>query len=221
MYNKFDNPSENLALIPSIFYQTDDVVSMARKLLGKTVLTRTPQGICTAKIVETEAYRGPDDRGCHAYGGRYTERTKTMYKQGGTAYVYMCYGIHPMLNVVTGPEGHAHAVLIRAVQPLDGIELMKIRRQTEVIESLTSGPGKLTVAMGITRHMDGVSLFDTYSPVIILDNSDTIDNTNIVEGPRVGMSKHVGSCSHRPWRFYLKGNPFVSKPLKVDYTGKW
>lgn len=208
-------------IIPRAFYLSEDVVALAKSLLGKLIYTNTAAGITSAMIVETEAYRGPDDRGCHAYAGRYTDRTKTMYMEGGTAYVYMCYGVHPMFNVVTGPEGHAHAVLIRALQPVSGSELMRERRGTAEKYGLTSGPGKLTVAMGITREMDGTCLYDAASPVQLMDTGMIVQEQEIIYGPRVGMSRHVGSCSHRPWRFYIRGNPWVSKPLKVDYTGKW
>lgn len=215
------NPDTTAKLLTSDYYQNEDVVLMARDLLGKVIVTHTPDGTCSAIIVETEAYRGPDDRGCHAFGGRYTERTKTMYMPGGTAYVYTCYGVHPMMNVVTGLQGQAHAVLIRGVEPVDGKELMEVRRKMTGSHSLTSGPGKLTIAMGITRDMDGISLVENNASIQILDTGITIPESEIESGPRIGMSIHVGSCSHRPWRFYIRGNPWVSKPLKVDYTGKW
>lgn len=204
------------------FYQHDDVVSHARNLLGKILLTTLHGTITSGMIVETEAYRGPDDRGCHAFGGRYTERTRTMYLQGGHAYVYICYGIHPMVNVVTSAEGEAHAVLIRAIEPIDGIQTMLERRKMRLPSpNLTNGPGKLTVALGITKYMDGLPLFNEDSPMKILENGTSLSESDVISGPRVGMSKHVGTCAHRPWRFYIKDNPWVSKPLKVDYTGKW
>lgn len=204
------------------FYQHDDVVAHARHLLGKILLTKIDDTITSGLIVETEAYRGPDDRGCHAFGGRYTDRTRTMYLKGGHAYVYMCYGIHPMVNVVTSAEGEAHAVLIRAIQPIEGIRTMMERRNvSQPSMHLTNGPGKLTVALGITKLMDGITFFNESSPLKILENDIVLSEDDIIAGPRVGMSKHVGTCAHRPWRFYIKNNPWVSKPLKVDYTGKW
>ena len=137
-------------VLPKNFYQNDDVVQLAKELLGKLIITQIDGKITSGIIVETEAYRGPDDKGCHAFGGRYTERTKTMYAQGGTVYVYICYGIHPMLNIVTGPEGDAHAILIRALEPLEGIEIMLKRRNVLSLNpELTNGPGKLAVALGI------------------------------------------------------------------------
>ena len=204
------------------FYQHDDVVAHARNLLGKLLLTNLQGTITSGIIVETEAYRGPDDRGCHAFGGRYTERTRTMYLKGGHAYVYICYGIHPMVNVVTSSEGDAHAVLIRAIEPIDNIETMLARRKMrQPSPILTNGPGKLTMALGITKFMDGTTLFDEDSPIKILENGILLSESEVISGPRVGMSKHVGTCAHRPWRFYIKDNPWISKPLKVDYTNKW
>lgn len=211
-----------MVLLESSFYQDEDVVSMAQKLLGKILVTEVDGMVSSGMIVETEAYRGPDDRGCHAFGGRCTERTKTMFYEGGHAYVYICYGVHPMVNVVTGPEGFAHAVLIRAIQPLEGVDMMMERRRINKEKPiLVNGPGKLTVALGIHKEMDGQKLFEQTSPLRLYDASMDILPEKVVSGPRVGMSKYVGACSHRPWRFYLRDNLWVSKPFKVDYTGKW
>jgi DNA-3-methyladenine glycosylase len=211
-----------MLLMDESFYQDEDVVYMAKKLLGKTMVTEIDGVLSSGMIVETEAYRGPDDRGCHAYGGRCTERTKTMFYSGGHAYVYICYGVHPMVNVVTGPEGYAHAVLIRAIQPLEGQDKMMERRSVRVQKPvLVNGPGKLTIALGIEKRMDGLKYYEKTSPLRLYDGLLDIPAEDIVSGPRVGMSKHVGECSHRPWRFYLRNNPWVSKPLYVNYTGKW
>ncbi|MBK9042346.1 MAG: DNA-3-methyladenine glycosylase [Saprospiraceae bacterium] len=210
-----------MKLLSASFYQNEDVVAMAKKLLGKTMVTEINGVVSSGMIVETEAYRGPDDRGCHAYGGRCTERTKTMFYTGGHAYVYICYGVHPMVNVVTGPEGFAHAVLIRAIQPLEGLEKMMDRRNINLNKPvLVNGPGKLTVALGINKEMDGQKFYEINSPLRLYEDNE-IPLHDIISGPRVGMSKHVGECSHRPWRFYIKNNPWVSKPLVVDYRGKW
>ncbi|MBK8348312.1 MAG: DNA-3-methyladenine glycosylase [Saprospiraceae bacterium] len=207
--------------LPESFYLSNDVVQLAKALLGKEILTQIHGQVTSGLIVETEAYRGPDDRGCHAFGGRYTERTKTMYTQGGVAYVYICYGMHPMMNVVTGEEGNPHAVLIRAIQPIEGAEIMAQRRKSASSKYvLTNGPGKLAIALGITKELDGTCLFNTVQPITIY-NKIIVPDSDIISGSRVGMSIHVGSCSHRPWRFYIKDNPWVSKPLFVDYSGKW
>jgi DNA-3-methyladenine glycosylase len=206
-------------ILPVSFYLKTDVVQCAKDLLGKTIRTNIEGQITEGIIVETEAYRGPDDRGCHAYNNRMTPRTKTMYMKGGHAYVYICYGMHPMMNVVTGPEGSAHAVLIRAIEPKSGYDIMVQRRgMKKLTPTITNGPGKLAVALGIEKSMDGSVLTD--STITILEG-DSVASENIYHGPRVGMTKHVGDCAHRPWRFYIKSNRWVSKPLVVDYQGKW
>jgi|JI8StandDraft_2_1071088.scaffolds.fasta_scaffold01996_8 DNA-3-methyladenine glycosylase len=211
---------KTISILPQSFYEKDDVVSIAKDLLGKIIRTEINGNITTGIIVETEAYRGPDDRGCHAYNHRITPRTKTMYMKGGHAYVYICYGMHPMMNVVTGPEGSAHAVLIRAIEPTSGNDIMVQRRGMEKLTpTTTNGPGKLAVALGIEKSLDAC-LLNGSAPITILDGI-TIQADNMYSGPRVGMTKHVGDCAHRPWRFYIKDNPWVSKPLVVDYRGKW
>lgn len=133
-------------------------------LLGATITTHIDGLTTSGKIVETEAYRAPDDKGSHAYGNRRTKRTATIFGQPGTAYIYLCYGLHHMLNVVTGPEDVAHAILIRAVEPLEGIQIMSQRRGKKVTDkNLTNGPGKLAQAMGITTELDGLD----YVPLIL------------------------------------------------------
>lgn len=211
---------QNVHVLPQTFYQSTDVVHLAKQLLGKIVISDIEGKITSGIIVETEAYRGPDDKGCHAYGGRYTERTRIMYATGGTAYVYICYGMHPMFNVVTGPEGDAHAILIRAIEPLTGAENMLERRNMSLTKTdLTNGPGKLAVALGITKEMNGSLLYEKESTIYIKSDNFVVEEKDIVSGPRVGMSVHVGPCAHRPWRFYIRDNPWVSKPLAVNY--KW
>jgi DNA-3-methyladenine glycosylase len=211
---------QNVHVLPQTFYQSTDVVHLAKQLLGKIVISDIEGKITSGIIVETEAYRGPDDKGCHAYGGRYTERTKTMYATGGTVYVYICYGIHPMFNVVTGPEGDAHAILIRAIEPLTGAEIMQERRNMYSLKpELTNGPGKLAVALGISKGMDGSLMYENNQPLSIGKGNIMVEEKDIISGPRVGMSVHVGPCAHRPWRFYIKDNPWVSKPMVVNY--KW
>ena len=192
---------------------------LAKSFLGKILLTQIDGVTTSGIIVETEAYRGPDDKGCHAYNNRRTERTKVMYEEGGVAYVYICYGMHPMFNIVTGPKESAHAILVRAIEPVEGIETMLQRRNlNKLTPTLVNGPSKLAVALGIVKEMDGTTLVKTDGIIQILDNDQTIDESDITEGPRVGMSIHVGPCAHKPWRFYIKENRWVSKPLQVDYT---
>lgn len=221
-YNYFLKVEQMADIIPQSFYEDKDVVSLAKLLLGKLVTTFVDGEITSGIIVETEAYRAPDDKGCHAYGDKKTERTKTMFLKGGVAYIYLCYGMHGMLNVVTGPEGYAHAVLIRAIAPVEGQPIMCQRRKMySKTYELTNGPGKFAQALGITKILDGTTLFNHENVIFISDIQKNIDENDIISGPRVGMTHHVGSCAHRPWRFYIKNNPWVSKPLRVDYTGKW
>ena len=124
-------------LIPQSFYESPDVVEISKKLLGKYLVTHINNKTCVGKIVETEAYRAPDDKACHAYNNKRTSRTETMFAQGGIAYVYLCYGIHHLFNVVTGPKEKAHAVLIRALEPIDGMEYMMERRNFKKSKSYT------------------------------------------------------------------------------------
>ncbi len=148
-----------MSKLPVDFYQREDVITISRELLGKVLCTNVDGKLTTGIIVETEAYAGVTDRASHAYGGRQTRRTKTMYAPGGTAYVYLCYGIHHLFNVVTNMEGVPHAVLIRAIQPQDGIDIMLQRRNMKnLLAKLTSGPGILSKAMGISILNSGESL---------------------------------------------------------------
>jgi len=206
-----------MILKPS-FYQREDVVTISKELLGKKIFT-TIEGIKTGGvIVETEAYRAPDDKACHAYGNRLTKRTKTMFAKGGTLYVYISYGLHSMINVVTANEGTAHAILIRAIEPTTGIEKMLERRGHDRlrIESM-NGPGKSAKAMGVTTSHDGLFLCDSRSKMWIEESGYMIPTEEIVIGPRVGMSIHTGPDAHRPWRFYIKGNKWVSRPKIANY----
>ena len=142
------------------FYIRADVLQISRELLGKFLLTRIGNDHITGgMIVEAEAYAGPEDRASHAYNGRRTSRTETMFQEGGVAYVYLCYGIHHLFNIVTNVEGIPHAVLIRAIVPIDGIDLMLRRRDKKaVISKLTGGPGTLTQALGIHTTHSGTDL---------------------------------------------------------------
>lgn len=207
-------------ILPLEYYLSEDVVSLSKHLLGKVVVTNS-QGKTTAGIiVETEAYRAPEDKGSHAFSGRRTPRNESMFHTGGCAYVYISYGIHPMLNVVTAPKDVPHAILIRAIEPIEGLEIMMTRRGINKTDfRLTNGPGKLAVALGIDKSFDGRLLTD--KSIRIFETDSVISENLIVSGSRVGFSKHTGEAAHYPWRFYIKGNPWVSQPLKVDYTEKW
>jgi DNA-3-methyladenine glycosylase len=211
----------NLCLLPKTFYLGNDVVEIARLLVGKIISTVIDGVITSGIIVETEAYRGPEDQACHAKNGIRTPRTEVMYHEGGILYVYICYGIHPMINIVTGAEGEAHAVLIRAIEPLEGIETMFERRKfCRTIRDLTSGPGKVATALGIHKVHQGEPVWKISDAVLQIHDAG-LDSCNIIEGYRVGMSKHTGPCAFRPWRFYMKNNHFVSRPLYVQYPAAW
>lgn len=193
-----------------IDYQSEDVLGLARQLLGKTLVTSIDGKICGGIIAETEAYRAPDDRACHAYGNKITPRTQTMFGRGGTAYIYLCYGIHHLFNVVTGPEGTAHAVLIRALIPQEGIEFMLERRKHKQLNyKLTRGPGALSVALGIHTKMNGTHLLTSNSAIRILNTGLHLSTEDISQSPRIGVG-YAGESALLPWRFYVKNCPWVS-----------
>jgi len=195
--------------LPRTFYTRDDVVTVARRLLGRLLVAPTPDGRrVSGIIVETEAYRGPEDRASHAYGGRRTKRTGTMYARGGTAYVYFVYGMYHQFNVVTGREGIPHAVLIRAVEPIEGIDTMRRRRRGQPDENLTSGPGKLCIAFGIDRGYDHADLLG--ARVFLEAGLGAQPPNAIARGRRIGID-YAGDWAKRPWRFFLRGNRFVSR----------
>lgn len=183
-----------------------DVWTVARALLGKVIVVRLPEGEAAARITETEAYAGVMDRACHAYGGRCTRRTAPMFAQGGTLYVYKCYGIHNMLNIVTGPPGDPCAVLIRAGEPLWGVQLMSMRRKNAPLRRLTVGPGALTAALGVQLQWSGESLIG--HPGISLYD-DGYMPSDVRCGPRIGV-EYAGEDALHPWRYWIAGSPFVS-----------
>jgi DNA-3-methyladenine glycosylase len=186
------------------FYE-QPTIEVARQLLGKYLIRKHPDGTTVGRIVETEAYIGPQDKACHASRGR-TPRTEIMFGRAGHAYVYMIYGFHYMLNIVTEAADFPAAVLIRAVEPLEGLPLMQSRRQTERLRSLASGPGKLCRAFAIDRTLNGN---DVCGKVLYLDDHGE-PAPKVVTAPRIGVD-YAGKWKHKPWRFLIKGNEFVSK----------
>ena len=191
--------------LPTDFYQRDDVLTISRELLGKVLCTNIADKLTRGIIVETEAYAGTTDKASHAYGGRRTKRTETMYAKGGSAYVYLCYGIHHLFNIVTNKENIPHAILIRAIQPRDGIEIMLQRRNKKKIgQYLTAGPGTLTQALGITVKNSGVSLMDNI--IWVEDQNIHYKNKDILSSPRVGVS-YAGKDARNPWRFRVEKVP--------------
>jgi len=196
--------------LPRSYYQSIEVTQLAKDLLGKFLVTEIDGLYSSGIIIETEAYRGPDDRACHAYNNRRTPRTEVMYEPGGVAYIYICYGMHHLMNVVTGPKDHAHAVLIRALEPADGIEVMALRRGMKDTDlRLTKGPGALSLAMGLTSELSGASLNSSASPVWIEDRGIHFPDQEICSGPRIGVES-AGEAALWPWRFFVKGNKYVS-----------
>ncbi|HSB43156.1 MAG TPA: DNA-3-methyladenine glycosylase [Methylomirabilota bacterium] len=194
--------------LPRTFYTGGDVTAVARRLLGTRLVVPTRDGRRVAGIiVETEAYRGPEDRASHAYGGRRTRRTETMYARGGTAYVYFVYGMYHQFNVVTAGEDVPHAVLVRALEPVEGLALMRRRRGGVADRDLTSGPGKLCIALGIDRRLDGADLLGER---VWLEPGLRVAAGTIASGPRVGID-YAEQWVHRRWRFWLRGNPYVSR----------
>ena len=196
--------------LPLSFYQRDDAVLVARELLGKHVYTNIDGQLTGGLIVETEAYQGPEDRGSHAYNNRRTPRNETMFSAGGVVYMYICYGIHDMLNIVTGTEGSSHAVLIRAVEPRIGVDIMRERRNVFNEDArLCRGPGALAKALGLVKSHNGISLLD--DKIWIEDKGVTIEENDIIASARVGMN-FDGPYKTIPWRFYVRGNKNVSRP---------
>lgn len=191
------------------FYRQSDVVKIARQLVGKVLCTNINNQLTKGIITETEAYRGRGDKACHASGGTRTDRTETMYKSGGIAYIYLCYGIHHLFNVVTNAEDKADAVLIRAIKPIAGKKMMLQRRNAEEIAPvLTAGPGRLTQAMGITKEHDTTSL--AANKVWITDGGNEFSEEELIAKPRIGV-QYAGEDADLPWRFYPKSCSWVSK----------
>lgn len=196
--------------LPQAFYLGNNVVEIAKELLGMVIFTFIDDQLVAAKIVETEAYNGRNDKACHAYQKR-TPRTEIMYGAGGKAYVYLCYGIHHLFNIVTNVEGMADAVLIRAVEPILGLDIMKRRRNTTALNKLTSGPGSLSVALGIKSHMTGA---DLKGDCIWIAKSKSVQTQfEIVVDVRIGVD-YAGEDAFLPWRFYIKHNKYVSRIKK-------
>ena len=185
-----------------------DTVELARKLLGMLLVHRTAEGVAAGMIVETEAYVGAVDKACHAYQNR-SERTEIMYHNGGVAYVYFIYGMHYCFNVVTGPEGEGNAVLIRALEPVIGLELMRKRRRMNQLRNLCSGPGKVCQALAITKNEYGLDLCAADSPLRLIRYRH-ISDAQSVATPRINVA-YAEEAAAWPWRFYVKDNLFVSK----------
>ena len=188
--------------LPESFYVRNDVIQVSRDLLGKVLATRIDGCITKAVITETEAYAGETDKASHAYGGRRTKRTEPIYQTGGRAYVYLCYGIHHMFNVVSSVAGEPHAILVRAGQPLEGeSEMLRRREKQKIDKTLLAGPGSLGKALGITTALTGTDL--SGSTIWIEDQGVTVNDRQIAVGPRVGID-YAEEDAKRPYRFILQ-----------------
>jgi DNA-3-methyladenine glycosylase len=206
--------------LPRRFYTREDTLQVARDLLGKLLVVPAPDGSrVSGAIVETEAYMGPEDKGSHAFGNRRTKRTEPMFGEGGHAYIYFVYGMHYQFNVVANVKDVPHAVLIRAVEPVEGIEWMKVRRGMEYGVNLTNGPGKLCQALGIDLGLNTMDL--TGDRIWIEKRGITVAPESILSGPRVGID-YAEEFVSKPWRFWVNGNRFVSRfksPRKLSSAG--
>jgi len=191
--------------IPKSFYQREDVVKIARELLGKYLFTKIDGVLTGGRIVETEAYNGRTDKASHAFQKR-TKRTETMYQSGGIAYVYLCYGIHHLFNIVTNQTGLADAVLVRAVEPIVGMDTM-FERYGGQKTKVSDGPGKLSKALGITTHQNGT---DLSGDMIYLATHINEKRPKIASDTRIGVG-YAEEDALLPWRFYITENQWVSK----------
>jgi DNA-3-methyladenine glycosylase len=186
---------------------SQDTLAVARKLLGKLLVVPSRSKRVSGMIVETEAYLGASDKAAHSFGGRRTKRTEVTYAAGGSVYVFFVYGMYNQLNIVTGPAGHPHVVLIRAIEPVEGIEIMRKRRGPMPDRNLTSGPGKLCIAMKIDRSFYGEDLLGDR---IWLEKYKSFTDSEIAAGKRIGIA-YAEEFADKPWRFWIKDNAHVSR----------
>jgi DNA-3-methyladenine glycosylase len=189
------------------YFLNSDVVNLAKQLLGCYIHTQINGNYCSGIITETEAYAGKNDKACHAHLGRFTERTKVMYENGGIAYVYLCYGIHHLFNIVTNTAGNADAILIRAAEPTEGVEHMLERRnKPKLTPQLTAGPGNFSKAFGITKQHNGLTVTEHQ---IWLSQGTSITEKDIVKTTRIGID-YAEEDALLHWRFYIKNSKYVS-----------
>lgn len=194
-------------VLPESFYVRSDVTRIAKDLVGKVLVSIINGQTTSGLIVETEAY-SYRERGCHAFNSRMTNRNQVMFGAGGHAYVYLCYGVHHLFNVVTNVPGKAEAVLIRALQPLKGEPVMMTRMKAFNQSRITSGPGKLTKALGIDRTFNGANL---RTSELWIEMGEKLPLKSIVATTRIGID-YAGKDARLPWRFYWRGNEWISRP---------
>jgi DNA-3-methyladenine glycosylase len=200
--------------LPPSFYERTDVVTIAKELLGKIVVTKIDGFVTSGRIVETEAYVAFTDKASHSFNGRRTAKNEHMYAPAGTSYVYICYGIHQMLNFVTNEKDIPDAILIRAIEPIEGIDIMLKRTgKAKLDNSLTRGPGNVGKALGLNKLHSGLSL--QADPIMVYQDKDSrLHEEQIGVSKRIGVES-AGQDELLPYRFYVRGNPYVSsRPSK-------
>ena len=194
--------------IPVSYYKNSDTLELSKDILGKKLVTKVDNQITSGIIVESEAYLGVNDKASHAFDNKLTSRTSTMFEEGGISYIYLCYGMHSLFNIVTNNKGIPEAILIRAIKPIDGISMMcKRRNMKEKSYNLTNGPGKLSQALGITKKLNRQSLHG--DDIWLEDIKISFKNNNILSSPRIGVD-YAGTDAKLPYRFYIKNNKWVS-----------
>ncbi|AIQ50189.1 DNA-3-methyladenine glycosylase [Paenibacillus sp. FSL R7-0331] len=220
--NHNENKPVNKRLIGSELYSLP-ALQAAPLLLGRHLVRSTEDGEIRCRIVETESYGGAEDKGSHAFGGRRTARTDVMFREGGTIYIYLIYGMYHCLNIVTAGEGDPHAVLIRAVEPLTAADagFMRSYRGTagSTPRGLSGGPGKLCRAMQIDKRLNGLRLDSAGSP-LRLEQGEEPESLDIVQSPRINIP-YAEEYAPLPWRFYLRNNPYVSVKDKLEQPFIW
>lgn len=194
--------------LPASFYRRDGVTLIARELLGKVLCTNIDGRLTSGIIVETEAY-SQSEKACHAFGGKRTPRTEVFYNDGGLSYIYLCYGIHYLFNIITNLAHTADAVLVRAIEPVDGIEVMLERRgMDKIAHRIAAGPGSVSRALGLDKTHNALDL--TEDNVWIEKRGIIYADDQIIASPRVGVD-YAGEDTLLPWRYRVKDNPWVSK----------
>jgi len=194
------------------FFKRDDVLSIARELLGKCLISKFGNKKTAGIITETEAYAGERDRASHAFGGRRTKRTEVMYQDAGTLYIYLCYGIHSLLNIVTNKSGIPHAILIRSVYPIEGLEIIQQRRGKSISPRSDSciGPGNLSKGLGVSLKQNGIMI--NQGPIYLADRKINLPDQMVHSGPRIGVD-YAGKDAALPYRFYVKHNTLKNLDL--------
>ncbi len=198
----------NLKILDQSFYSRKNVVQVARDLLGKILISNLDGIRSSGRIVETEAYAGVKDKASHAFGGRRTTRSEHLYGEPGTVYIYICYGMHHLFNVITNKKNIPHGVLIRALEPMVGIEEMLKRTGKHTVDyTLTKGPGNLSRAMGLNKLHSGGNVFS--EEIFIADDGLRYKKDEIVTTKRIGVDG-AAEDANLPYRFIVRGNPYVS-----------